>query len=854
MYYDYVQIPGTGFMNTAQMLEYTIPADTKVYFIGEWAGDDSDYYSSVAFDGFGGEFDIYFGDIHCSTTNWENFGYNREGYPIGDECSRYFDGALDVVNMRSERGDFRGWIQYTGSDENGWTMVEREDNLVTWEALELLVPEEDTVFVARWEGVSWDEYLNYGKNPGGEGGEGGFEFPDDATYTELFLDQKAPLLGEQENYYTFIAPADGYYSLCYDSFETGLDIWDNQNVYYWVIPETGKIVVYLEAGQEYVFRAVAALDCQIWIEKALAITKLEILEFDASKTVMKTNEWMGAYLLDGMTVKATFEDGTTKTVTMPNEVGEYTLDGYEPMLQYDFENTTGTTGVVTLYYGDASDTFTVKLLEKKVTNVEVVPGTLEVTEYTQGWLNENEDGFVFKYHFPRILEAKGTLRFTWSDNTTETLAYDANNPYFYGLYLGWEYAEENWTAGNTYDVSIYYGGIESSVAVKILESSVEKLEIINDITAALCEPEFAQNPDGSWCLDDVDLNEMEFKVTFKDQTSKTYKFSDLREDRYDYYAGDYPINLAPQDYALLDNITGPCEIPLVLFVGGKSAELSIHVVEKLVEDNQTTVGSPAIDEALKNETDGEIVVDGTSSEQGDANVPAVNLPATSLDKVADAGVDMTIKMDNAQVTFDQKAVESIAQQAGEAEAAQVQLSVEAVPMDQLTDKQRHKIESVMKNSDETPLVLDITLSVGEETISNFHGGNATIRVPFTPAEGTDGEDYAVWYIPEDGKQVQQMKTTYEDGYLIFTTNHFSDYVAMKEDLSVGDDADDLVPGDMDGDGNTTNKDVIALLWHTLFPESNPIVGDGDINGDGVITNSDVIALLWYVLFPEIYPL
>jgi hypothetical protein len=78
-----------------------------------------------------------------------------------------------------------------------------------------------------------------------------------------------------------------------------------------------------------------------------------------------------------------------------------------------------------------------------------------------------------------------------------------------------------------------------------------------------------------------------------------------------------------------------------------------------------------------------------------------------------------------------------------------------------------KIESVMKNTDETPLVLDITLSVGEETISNFHGGNATIRVPFTPAEGSAGEDYAVWYIPEDGKQVQKMKTTYEDGYLCF---------------------------------------------------------------------------------------
>ena len=64
----------------------------------------------------------------------------------------------------------------------------------------------------------------------------------------------------------------------------------------------------------------------------------------------------------------------------------------------------------------------------------------------------------------------------------------------------------------------------------------------------------------------------------------------------------------------------------------------------------------------------------------------------------------------------------------------------------------------------------------------------------------------------------------------------------------------LLPGDTTGDNYVTNDDVIALLWHVLFPKDNPIAGNGDLNKDGSITNDDVIMLLWYVLFPEENPL
>ena len=63
-----------------------------------------------------------------------------------------------------------------------------------------------------------------------------------------------------------------------------------------------------------------------------------------------------------------------------------------------------------------------------------------------------------------------------------------------------------------------------------------------------------------------------------------------------------------------------------------------------------------------------------------------------------------------------------------------------------------------------------------------------------------------------------------------------------------------LPGDITGDSGINNDDVIALLWHTLFPEKNPITVNADLNRDGSINNEDVIVLLWHTLFPEENPL
>ena len=62
------------------------------------------------------------------------------------------------------------------------------------------------------------------------------------------------------------------------------------------------------------------------------------------------------------------------------------------------------------------------------------------------------------------------------------------------------------------------------------------------------------------------------------------------------------------------------------------------------------------------------------------------------------------------------------------------------------------------------------------------------------------------------------------------------------------------PGDIDDNEGVDVDDVLALLWHVLFPDDYTIEAEADFDGNGETDVDDVLTLLWHVLFPDDYPL
>lgn len=77
-------------------------------------------------------------------------------------------------------------------------------------------------------------------------------------------------------------------------------------------------------------------------------------------------------------------------------------------------------------------------------------------------------------------------------------------------------------------------------------------------------------------------------------------------------------------------------------------------------------------------------------------------------------------------------------------------------------------------------VFSISLTAGDTAITQF-GGTFSVKIAFEASGATD--DLYVAYLAADGT-FQKMDSYYEDGFMVFTTNHLSDYEVLEEFSSV----------------------------------------------------------------------
>ncbi len=132
-------------------------------------------------------------------------------------------------------------------------------------------------------------------------------------------------------------------------------------------------------------------------------------------------------------------------------------------------------------------------------------------------------------------------------------------------------------------------------------------------------------------------------------------------------------------------------------------------------------------------------------------------------------------------------------------------------------------------------VFDITLTLNGQPIQP--NAEVTVRIPI-PA-GEDGFLFMVYYRAKDGK-LTDMKATVSGLYLMFKTNHFSEYIVTKEKL-----IPDYILGDINSDGKINPADA---RWVLQCASGKRDLTDAqraaaDVNGDGKINTADAKWLL-----------
>lgn len=191
--------------------------------------------------------------------------------------------------------------------------------------------------------------------------------------------------------------------------------------------------------------------------------------------------------------------------------------------------------------------------------------------------------------------------------------------------------------------------------------------------------------------------------------------------------------------------------------------------DMIVEDTTVTVTDTGMSNAITAAGNKDQVVLDVESKE-DSAVQVV-LPVDGLKNIAEAEKELVIQLGQATATFDNAALAAITAAAGN--KSTVEFTIVPVQMENLEDAQVEALEDY-----NVAMTFAVTLVCDGQEISTFGTGKVTVRVPFTPAEGTLASEYRIAYISDDG-DVEILETVSGDGYLEVTLEHFSEYAVVR---------------------------------------------------------------------------
>ena len=244
------------------------------------------------------------------------------------------------------------------------------------------------------------------------------------------------------------------------------------------------------------------------------------------------------------------------------------------------------------------------------------------------------------------------------------------------------------------------------------------------------------------------------------------------------------------------------------------AEVSTGVVDNAIEDAKTegtvniviNVTSDKLAEKEPSEDDS--TGETTPDEKPEAPVVTkTELPVASVEQVAELHEEatLTVAMTNATVTMDKTTLEVVAEAAKTEGSSTIALEIEHIETEALAPAQQEAVADK-----EVAAVISASILVNETEVHDFQGGEVTVAIPFTPAEGTNGSDYVVLYIADDGT-VEEIPTAYENGVLTMTLSHFSEYVVVNANVTSTPPVTPPSQPDVPATGDDTNVMMLVSM-------------------------------------------
>ncbi len=148
------------------------------------------------------------------------------------------------------------------------------------------------------------------------------------------------------------------------------------------------------------------------------------------------------------------------------------------------------------------------------------------------------------------------------------------------------------------------------------------------------------------------------------------------------------------------------------------------------------------------------------------------LPKTALESLSSQNSALTVSSPVGDVSLPSAVLQSIAERAG---GAGVTVSVQIRSAESLRTEQ----QAVLGKQSSEAVILDLSISSGESTISNL-GGTATISLPCTHIDTERLPQMVVWFLADDGS-ISPCAGSYNEktGKFDFETTHFSAYALVE---------------------------------------------------------------------------